>query len=484
MLKKGYKFTADIIDLTSQGLGVAKISTDEGTLYPFFVKDTAIGDTVACVATKIGKNFGYARALEVVNPSKDRVNPKCENSRRCGGCQIQHMSYESQLRWKEKFVKEQLKRIGGIDESEYEFLNIIPSEDNCGTREFRYRNKAQYPVSQDISSGNIVTGFYAERSHDVIECEDCLLQNESDEKILKTIKTIAQKEGIKAYDETTGKGLIRHVMIRNAGMNKEYSDVSEVMVCLVLNVSKKNYLKDISLNNKIRHIAEKIVEESDVNASVCLNFNDKATNVILGSEELNIFGRSYIEDNIGINKYRISAKSFFQINPFQTHKLYNAAVESSGITDKDVVWDLYCGTGTITLFAARKAKEVYGIEIIPEAIENAKENAKINNINNATFIVGKAEGSEIEKKFPKPDIVIVDPPRKGCDKEVINTLISAAPRKISYVSCNVTTQARDLRILKEAGYRIETVQPVDMFPQTTGVENVVILSRIHAVCEG
>lgn len=506
MLTKGDLFAETIVDLTSEGLGVAKTNTEDGRLYPVFVKDTAIGDRIEGIITKTSKTFAYGKMLKLLKESKDRTVPKCENAKRCGGCSIQHISYKAQLEWKEKFVEETLCRIGGISKDKYIFNNIIPSEYNGEIKEYRYRNKGQYPVSKD-KNGNIITGFYASRSHDVIECKDCLIEDEYNSVILSRIREYCEKNNIEPYDEASKRGLIRHILIRT-GLGKSRNDgmPAEVMVCPVLNITRDSFLRNKRLKQLIQGLAEYIVSPLGDNlsegsivkkykiTSVVLNFNNKDTNVILGKDECVLYGVDHINDKIGDNTYKISAKSFFQINPYQTYNLYNKALEEAGLTGSETVWDLYCGTGTISLFLAKKAKEVYGIEIIEQAIADARYNAISNNINNAYFACGKAEdikvasyGKEMSSsdiqhsvdklELPKPDVVVVDPPRKGCDNRLLNTVSDVKPERIVYVSCNISTCARDIRFLSDRGYRLDKVTPVDMFPHTTGIETVCLLRR-------
>lgn len=529
MLTKGDSFTETIVDLTSEGLGVAKIEVEEGRLFPVFVKDTAIGDKIEGIITKMSKTFAYGKMLKLVEVSKDRTTPECENAKRCGGCSIQHISYEAQLAWKEKFVEETILRIGGIVKDEYTLNDIIPSSVNGELKEYRYRNKGQYPVSKN-KNGHIITGFYASRSHDVIECNDCLIENQYNSVILAQVRIYCEKNNIEPYDEVNKKGILRHVLIRTALGKQNESDAVEVMVCPVLNMTKDSYLKNKRFKELMNGLTEYLVlggEKGSVSVaedgddkdylnqkvltgakdglnnglgkrykitSVVLNFNNKDTNVILGRDEVVVYGDDHINDKIGENTYKISAKSFFQINPYQTYNLYEKALEEAGLTGSETVWDLYCGTGTISLFLARKAKEVYGIEIVKEAIENAKDNAITNNINNAYFACGKAEDikvvdyedgkspSEIQVavdrlQLPKPEVVVVDPPRKGCDNKLLDTIVEIEPAKVVYVSCNISTCARDIKFLSENGYKLKTVTPVDMFPHTTGIENVLLLVR-------
>lgn len=467
-LQKDMELELTIEDMGVDGEGIGK--ADGVTL---FVKDAVLGDVVRVKIMKMKKNYGYARLMEVLEPSPYRVEPKCAYHRQCGGCQIQAVDYAQQLKFKENKVRNNLKRIGGFAVKEAdgsgEGITVNPV---IGMDEpYFYRNKAQFPIGTD-KNGNIVTGFYASRSHNIIPNRKCYLGAEINEKILDIVISFMEEHHIPAYDESTGKGLVRHVLIRFGFTTKE------IMVCLVVN------------GRKLPH-AEKLVErltELEGMTSITLNVNEKNTNVILGEEIISLWGQDYITDYIGGIKYQISPLSFYQVNPVQTEKLYGTALEYAGLTGKETVWDLYCGIGTISLFLAQKAKQVYGVEIVPPAIEDAKNNAKINGIENVEFFVGKAEEvlpefyekGMIEKNredMLHPDVIVVDPPRKGCDEKCLETIVKMKPERVVYVSCDSATLARDLKYLCEQGYEVKKVQPVDMFPHTGHVETCVLLAK-------
>lgn len=451
--KKNDMLTVTIEDMGHDGEGIGKVDG-----YTVFVKDAVIGDTVHAKIMKTKKNYGYARLTEIVAPSPDRVEPLCPYARQCGGCQIQALSYEKQLRYKESKVRNNLVRIGGFSGEELSMEPIIGMENP-----FRYRNKAQFPVGTD-KKGNVVTGFYAGRTHSIINNRNCYLGVEVNEKILDIVLDYMEKYHVAAYDEVSGKGLVRHVLIRYGFRSKE------IMVCLVVNGNK------IPKQDKL---VEELVKIPGM-TSITLNVNRERTNVILGREVKLLWGQMYITDDIGDVSYQISPLSFYQVNPVQTEKLYRKALEYAGLNGNEIVWDLYCGIGTISLFLAQKAKQVYGVEIVPTAIGDARRNAALNGIENAEFFVGKAEDvlpEKYEKEGIHADVIVVDPPRKGCEESVLDTMVKMQPEKIVYVSCDSATLARDLRYLKERGYRVERVCPVDLFPSTSHVETVALLTR-------
>ncbi len=456
MVKKNEEYVITIEDMGTEGEGVGKIDG-----FTLFVKDALPGDVAKVKVVKEGKNYGYGRLMEVIKPSEHRVDAVCPVARQCGGCQIQEMSYEAQLAFKEKKVQNNLERIGKIAPSEYEMCNII------GMKEpYHYRNKAQFPVGTD-KEGNIVTGFYAGRTHSIIPCDDCAIGDEINKEILAIIKRHMKKHGIKSYDEERHNGLVRHILIRRG------FTTGELMVCIIINGT------DFKGSNELVEELKNI----DGMTSISLNINREKTNVIMGKTIIDLYGEGYITDYIGDVKFRISPLSFFQVNPVQTRELYGKALEFAGLTGNESVWDLYCGVGTISLFLAKAAKKVYGVEIVPEAIDDARKNAALNNIENAEFFVGKAE--EVVPKMYKEcgigaDVVVVDPPRKGCDAKLLETMIEMSPKKIVYVSCDSATLARDLKFLRENGYEVRKVQPVDMFPHTGHVETVVGLCRVSS----
>ena len=469
----------DCVELTIEDIGVSGEGIGKVDGYTLFVKDTVIGDVVRVKIMKAKKNYGYARLMDIIKPSKDRVEPACPIARQCGGCQIQAMNYNAQLKYKQKLVKDNLLRISGLTEgADYEMCEILGMD-----TPFRYRNKAQYPVGED-KDGNIVMGFYAGHTHSIIACpdDDCMLGHRDNAFILNAVKEWMKKYRVRAYNENIHKGTVRHVLIRTG------YHTDEVMVCLVT----KKMLRKEAADGLV-----KAIQKLKLNvASLVVNINKEDTNVILGKECITLYGRPYIEDYIGDIKFQISPLSFYQVNPKQTEVLYNKALEFAGLKGNESVWDMYCGIGTISLFLAKKAGKVYGVEIVPQAIEDAKNNAKINNIDNAEFFVGKAEevvpafykkqtgvqsdnDSTDSKEYDmtRPDVVVVDPPRKGCDKKLLDTIVSMTPDRIVYVSCDSATLARDLKLLVEYGYKVEKVQPVDQFGNTVHVETVVLLSH-------
>lgn len=469
----------DCVELTIEDIGVSGEGIGKVDGYTLFVKDTVIGDVVRVKIMKAKKNYGYARLMDIIKPSKDRVEPACPIARQCGGCQIQAMNYNAQLKYKQKLVKDNLLRISGLTEgADYEMCEILGMD-----TPFRYRNKAQYPVGED-KDGNIVMGFYAGHTHSIIACpdDDCMLGHRDNAFILNAVKEWMKEYRVRAYNENIHKGTVRHVLIRTG------YHTDEVMVCLVT----KKMLRKEAADGLV-----KAIQKLKLNvASLVVNINKEDTNVILGKECITLYGRPYIEDYIGDIKFQISPLSFYQVNPKQTEVLYNKALEFAGLKGNESVWDMYCGIGTISLFLAKKAGKVYGVEIVPQAIEDAKNNAKINNIDNAEFFVGKAEevvpafykkqtgvqsdnDSTDSKEYDmtRPDVVVVDPPRKGCDKKLLDTIVSMTPYRIVYVSCDSATLARDLKLLVEYGYKVEKVQPVDQFGNTVHVETVVLLSK-------
>ena len=451
-MEKNQEFTVSIEDMSEDGAGIGKLDG-----YIWFIKDAVIGDVVRARAMKMKKNYGFARLMEILTPSEARVEPKCPVARQCGG-QLQAMSYEEQLKFKERKVKNHLLRIGKFKEDEIHMLPIM------GMKEpWRYRNKAQFPFGLD-KNGNIVAGFYAGRTHDIIECEDCLLGVEENKDILGIIKGFMRVHGIRPYDETTHKGLVRHALIRK-GFHS-----GEIMVCLVING------KDIPAKEQL---VEELCQVKGM-TSISYSINQEKTNVIMGKEIVNLYGPGYITDNIGNVTYQISPLSFYQVNPVQTEKLYGTALEYAGLTGNETVWDLYCGIGTISLFLAQNAKKVYGVEIVPQAIEDARRNAALNNITNAEFFTGKAEEvlpEQYEKNKVYADVIVVDPPRKGCDQVCLDTILKMAPKRVVYVSCDSSTLARDLRYLADGGYEVEKVRCCDMFGQSCHVETVVLLTQ-------
>ena len=461
-MNKNDKIIVTIEDIGVNGEGIGKVDG-----YTLFVKDGVIGDTVEAVITKPKKTYAYAKMIRIIEPSTQRVEAKCPVARQCGGCQIQELSYEAQLEFKEKKVRGNLERIGGFASEKLDKV----MEPICGMEEpFYYRNKAQFPIGKD-KDGKVITGFYAGRTHQIIPNTDCALGVPVNQEILQNILDYMNENHISAYDETSGRGLVRHVLIRFGFTTKE------IMVCLVINGDNLP---------KSEKLVDKLTKTQGM-TSITYSINRENTNVIMGKEIKTLWGQSYITDYIGDIKYQISPLSFFQVNPVQTEKLYGLALEYADIKGEETVWDLYCGIGTISLFLAKNAKKVYGVEIIPQAIDDARNNAKINHIENAEFFVGKAENvlPEYYAKYKKEhgkkacaDVIVVDPPRKGCDEILLQTMVQMQPERIVYVSCDSATLARDLKFLCENGYELVKARAVDQFPMTTHVESVCLLSRI------
>lgn len=457
--------TVEITDIGVSGEGIGHVDG-----YTFFIKDAVIGDVVEAKVMKAKKNYGYARLMKVITPSEYRVEPKCAFARRCGGCQIQEMSYDRQLVFKDQKIRGNLERIGGFTKEQIEAVMqpVVGME-----HPFSYRNKAQFPFGTD-KGGNPITGFYAGRTHDIIANTDCALGVEQNKEILEIILQYMRENKIKSYDEKTGKGLIRHALIRYGFKTKE------IMVCLVVNGKKLP---------KAERLIEKLIQIEGM-TSITISPNTRRDNVIMGDSYEILWGQGYITDYIGNVKYQISPLSFYQVNPVQTEKLYGLALEYADLKGDETVWDLYCGIGTISLFLAQKAKQVYGVEIVPQAIDDAKENAKINAIDNAEFFVGKAEEvlpeyyAEYEREHngetAHADLIVVDPPRKGCDETLLETIVKMQPEKVVYVSCDSATLARDLKYLCANGYEIRMCRGVDQFPQTVHVETVCLLSKLNA----
>lgn len=495
--EKNDMVTVTIEDVGMEGEGIGKIDG-----FPLFIKDAVVGDTVEAKIIKSKKNYAYARVEKVVTPSPFRVEPPCKSHRQCGGCQIQALSYDRQLAFKQDKVRNNLLRIGGFSEAEVDrVMEPVVGMENP----FRYRNKAQYPFGTD-KQGNPITGFYAGRTHSIIPNTECYLGREENREILQVILDYMKEYHVNAYDEETGKGLIRHALIRTGFYT------GEIMVCLVINYKEEKEAARSASEGKntktgrgklatgeAHYLPEqdKLLEKlALINGmtSVSVSINTERTNVIMGKEIHTIWGSDTITDKIRVRDtgkedmpytgeeltFSISPLSFYQVNPMQTEKLYSLALEYAGLTGKESVWDLYCGIGTISLFMALRAKEVYGVEIIPQAIDDARQNAVRNHIANAEFFVGKAEEvlpAVYEKEESHPDVIVVDPPRKGCDEKCLDTMLKMAPSRIVYVSCDSATLARDLKLLCAGGYRLERVRPVDQFAHTVHVETVVLLSQ-------
>ena len=508
-LQKNDLITLEITDLTEEGQGVGK---KDGLV--FFVKDSVMGDLVEARILKVKKNYAYAKVENLLEASPHRIAPLCPVAGKCGGCQLQHLSYEKELAWKEDRIAQSLIRIAGLSPEEVE----RKKEGILGGVLSRYRNKAQYPVQsrKEIRSGgatsvsdwkvdgkwpgknkieakekssNLSMGFYGFHSHRIIETEDCLINSAENPLILECIKEWAREYKISGYEEETGKGLLRHIFLR-----KGFS-TGEILLCLVLNGKSLPHGKE--LWERMQDLSLSVEEGGQVQGSIvglCVNINEGSGNAILGRETRCLYGKDSIEDKIGELSFSISVPSFYQVNPVQTEKIYGKALEYAALTGEETVWDCYCGIGTISLFLAQKAKQVYGLEIVPEAIENAKKNAEKNNIHNAEFFVGAAE--EVLPKWVEEkkqelsakgadcgigdmvDVVSLDPPRKGCDEACLSAVLELSPKRIVYVSCDPGSLARDIKYLGEGGYVLEKWVGIDNFPRTGHVETVVLLSKI------
>lgn len=504
--------TVTIEDIGNDGEGIGRVDG-----FTLFVKDAVIGDVVTARITKCKKNYGYARVEKVVTPSSFRVEPKCRFSRQCGGCQIQAMNYERQLLYKQDKVRGNLIRIGGFAP---EIIDAV-SEPIIGmTEPWHYRNKAQYPVGYD-KNGILITGFYAGRTHDIIANTDCALGVPENQSILETVLDYMRENHVTAYREAEGTGLVRHVLIRTG------FQTGEIMVCIVIN--GKGLPAEERLVEKLRNLRFAEDAENGQRAvgkkitSISVSVNMENTNVIMGKEIRVLWGQDRIHDTLGGITFAISPLSFYQVNPVQTEKLYGLALEYAGLTGTETVWDLYCGIGTISLFMAKKAKQVYGVEVVPEAIADARENARNNGISNVQFFAGKAEevlpafyaggvdmecaavlsgenvheggiktkGNDTAKdgkgtetgsadaQMRHPDVIVVDPPRKGCDGKCLETMLAMHPERIVYVSCDSATLARDLKVLCAGGYELKRVRAVDQFGHSVHVE-VIIMMQYNA----
>jgi 23S rRNA (uracil1939-C5)-methyltransferase len=488
-VRVGESYIADIVGIGHEGQGVGRVNG-----FTLFIHGALPGERVQARVVHVKKQYGFAELQEIVDPSEERREAPCAVYDRCGGCQLQHLDYAAQLRWKRQLVADQLERIGklkvagfggaeggegrggGVGVGEVvsgEPMDTIPSAQEAvvvhptlGMSDpWRYRNKVQVPIGEQ--EGGLVGGFYAQGTHDIIDMDTCLIQHEQGDVVVRQVKRIAQGFGIRAYDETTHTGLLRHVVVR-VGYR-----TGEVMVVLVTNGERIPYAAEF---------IEAIREDIPGVTSICQSINTKRTNVIFGDRTEVLWGRDVIYDLIGNIRFAISARSFFQVNPTQTEVLYGKALEYAGLSGEETVIDAYCGIGTISLFLAQKAKKVYGVEIVPEAIDDARANATLNGISNVDFAVGKAEEliPQWREQGIVADVIVVDPPRKGCDPALLATIAAMRPKRVVYVSCNPATLARDLAILEDGGFRTVEVQPVDMFPHTVHVECVVLLEWIGA----
>ena len=507
-LQKNDLIMLEITDLTEEGQGVGK---KDGLV--FFVKDSVMGDLVEARILKAKKNYAYAKVEKLLEASPYRIIPLCPVAGKCGGCQLQHLSYEKELAWKEDRIAQSLIRIAGLSPEEVE----RKKEGILGGVLSRYRNKAQYPVQsrREIRSGGATSvsdwkvdgkwsgknkieakekssdlsmGFYGFHSHRIIETKDCLINSAENPLILNCIKEWAREYKISGYEEETGKGLLRHIFLR-----KGFS-TGEILLCLVLNGKSLPHGKE--LWERMQDLSLSVEEGGQVQGSIvglCVNINEGSGNAILGRETRCLYGKDSIEDKIGELSFSISVPSFYQVNPVQTEKIYGKALEYAALTGEETVWDCYCGIGTISLFLAQKAKQVYGLEIVPEAIENAKKNAEKNGLHNTEFFVGAAE--EVLPKWVEEqkrelsakgadcsigdmvDVVSLDPPRKGCDEACLSAVLELSPKRIVYVSCDPGSLARDMKYLREGGYKLEKWVGIDNFPRTGHVETVVLLQR-------
>ncbi len=516
-MQKNESVTVAIEDIGVNGEGIGRVNG-----YTLFIKDAVIGDVVEARVTKAKKNYGYARLMKIITPSEHRVEPVCKFARKCGGCQIQEMSYEKQLEFKQNKVLGNLERIGGFSPEllAEAFGPIIGME-----KPFGYRNKAQFPFGTD-KNGQPITGFYAGRTHDIIANTDCALGVGVNQEILEIVLAFMKKYGVRSYDEKTGEGLIRHVLIRYGFATKE------IMVCFVVNKDRTDCRDGANRRNKKTSDCRSDENRGDKEAGDCRNGehqgsmrqtrgsgvssgwiphqeilveelaqipgmtsitvspNHKQTNVIMGESYEVLWGQPFITDSIGAVKYQISPLSFYQVNPVQTEKLYGLAMEYADLKGQETVWDLYCGIGTISLFLAQKAGKVYGVEIVPQAVEDARRNAEINGIENAEFYVGKAEEvlpgyyERYEKEHPgeqaHADVIVVDPPRKGCDEVLLKTMADMQPERIVYVSCDSATLARDLKYLCGRGYEVKKGRVVDQFGMSVHTEVVCLLSKLKS----
>ncbi|WP_051587971.1 23S rRNA (uracil(1939)-C(5))-methyltransferase RlmD [Paenibacillus darwinianus] len=488
---KNEEVVTDIVGLTHEGEGVGRVNG-----FTLFIQGALPGERVRAKVLKLKKTYGYAKLLELLVKSENRVDAPCPIYKQCGGCQLQHMSYEAQLAWKRQHVVDNLVRIGKLEVAGEGAGGTAAGQDDSVSADggvasiasgrrtavvvhptigmdnpWRYRNKAQVPIGMakadldDGASGSLIGGFYARGSHRIVDMDACLIQHERNDDAVRRVKEIGSRLGVTAYEESSGRGLLRHVVVRTGFVS------GETMVVLVTNGTK--------IPN-VQAFVEGIREVLPDVRSIVQNVNKKSTNVIFGDETRVLWGNDVIYDELDGIRFAISARSFYQVNPAQTVALYRKAVEYAGLTGDETVIDAYCGIGTISLFLARRAGRVYGVEIVPEAIEDARRNAELNGIGNAEFAVGLSEDviPRWREEGIVADVVVVDPPRKGCDQALLDTIVMMQPKRVVYVSCNPSTLARDLQVLEAGGYRTVGVQPVDMFPHTVHVECVVGICRV------
>ena len=444
MINKNEEYVVEIVDNGIDGEGIAKIDG-----YTIFIDGAIKGEKIRTLILKANKNYGYGKIIEILEKSQDREEPICPVYKKCGGCTLQHLSYDAQLRFKEEKVKKTIKKFGLKEENNIIFKSIV----GMGIP-YNYRNKAQYPCND----GKI--GFFSPRTHTLVENDYCFIQDDEADKIAKKAFLFLMENGNICYDEKTGDGNIRHIMVR-CGKNS-----GEVMLVIITKT------EEIIEKEKIINMLTK--EFSSIK-SIVQNINDKNTNIIMGKKCITLYGKDKIVDELGDYKFMISPLSFYQVNPVQTEALYNIAIDMANLKGDEVAFDLYCGIGTISTFMSSRCKKVYGVEVVPEAIEDAKANAELNKINNIDFRCGEAEiiiPEMYEKENIKADVVFVDPPRKGCDEKLLNTIIKMKPSKMIYISCNVATLGRDLKYLSENGLEVKEIQPVDQFPMTAHCEVV------------
>ncbi|MCM3723430.1 23S rRNA (uracil(1939)-C(5))-methyltransferase RlmD [Solibacillus isronensis] len=450
-IKKNDRQTVYIEDLTHDGNGVAKIDG-----YPLFIQGALPGETAEIHVMKTLKNYGFAKVINILEKSPDRVEAPCVYFSQCGGCQLQHLSYEGQLKWKQNMVANVMKRLGKID------APVLPVK---GMEEpWHYRNKSQIPFAQN-EAGQMVAGFYKTKSHSIVDMERCLIQTGEADVVMADLKRELEILGMRPYDEKSHQGMLRHVVVRKGRAT------GEVMVVLV--TKSKKFPQTSAAIEKIRALIPNVT-------SIVQNVNGEKTNVIFGNDTFTLWGKDTIEDTIGNVRFEISARSFYQVNPVQTEVLYKQALDYAQLTGNERVIDAYCGIGSISLFLAQKAGHVMGVEIVEQAIEDAKRNAALNGFTNTYFEAGPAEEviPRWYKEGKEADVLVVDPPRKGCDEALLSTIIEQKPKRVVYVSCNPATLARDLRILEDGGYKTQEVQPVDMFPHTTHCEAVAWLELV------
>ena len=448
MIKKNEEYIVDIIDYGMSGEGIAKIEN-----FTIFIPNAMKGEKIKIIIVKVLKSYGYGKIVEIIEKSKYRVEADCATYKRCGGCTLRHIDYEETLNIKQNMVQNLFDKTFKVNKIEVEKVIGMGNP-------YHYRNKAQYPVGIN-KDGEPVIGIFAERTHEIIEMKECLIQNPLSEKIAFSIYKFMKEHNIPAYNEETLEGLVRHIVIK-VGIRTH-----EIMCILVINGTKIP---------KEQELVEMLVKSYNVN-TIVKNINKENTNVILGKENIVIHGDGYIYDILGDYTFKISPLSFYQVNPVQAEVLYNTAIEMADLNKNDVLFDLYCGIGTIGIFASKFVKKVYGIEIVEDAIKDAKENAKINNVDNIEFYSGDVEkvfANLMEKKQIYPDAIIVDPPRKGLDNKTIENILAVEPNKVVYISCNPATMVRDLKLLEEK-YEIKNVIPVDMFPFTSHVECVAVM---------